>query len=172
MPNSLHSVRFPNESPAYRTARNKLLAAEVALRKQIETVAVQRRKLPLGGKVPEDYVFERSSDGSADGESESARMSELFEGDKNTLLVYSYMFGPEMKESCNACTSILDALDGAAPHVMQRVNFAVVAKSPLKRILRFTNARGWHNYRSFHQPGIRTTGTIRARTQITIRRLH
>jgi len=59
--------------------------------------------------------------------------------------VYSYMFGPQMAAPCVSCTSILDSLDGEAPHVMQRVSLAVVAKSPIHRILDFTRARGWHN---------------------------
>src|SRR5580704_10808015 len=57
----LHSARFPGESPAYRTARNKLLEAEIALRHQTEVVAALRRKLPAGGTVPQDYVFEEGA---------------------------------------------------------------------------------------------------------------
>jgi predicted dithiol-disulfide oxidoreductase (DUF899 family) len=37
----------------------RFLDNEIALRKQIEAVAAKRRSLPLGGKVPEDCVFER-----------------------------------------------------------------------------------------------------------------
>jgi predicted dithiol-disulfide oxidoreductase (DUF899 family) len=32
-------VTFPNESPAYRNARNQLLQREVALRREMEAVA-------------------------------------------------------------------------------------------------------------------------------------
>ena len=52
-------LQFPGESAEYRTARNALLDAEVALRRQIEAVAAQRRALPPGGEPPEDFVFER-----------------------------------------------------------------------------------------------------------------
>jgi hypothetical protein len=45
--------------PGTGLARNALLAEEIALRKQIEAVAAQRRALPPGVEVPEDYVFER-----------------------------------------------------------------------------------------------------------------
>ena len=51
-------VRFPGESAEYRAARDELLAAERDLRKQVEQVAELRRRLPLGGELPEDYVFE------------------------------------------------------------------------------------------------------------------
>jgi hypothetical protein len=42
-------VRFPNESAAYRQARNALLAEEIELRCNIERVAELRRALPPGG---------------------------------------------------------------------------------------------------------------------------
>ena len=55
----MEHLRYPNESTEYRAARNALLNEEIALRAQIETVAAKRRALPPGGKVSEDYVFER-----------------------------------------------------------------------------------------------------------------
>lgn len=65
MGDAKHSVRFPGESESYRNARNELLAAETELRKNIEAVAAKRRSLPLGGKPPEDYVFQEIGDDSA-----------------------------------------------------------------------------------------------------------
>jgi predicted dithiol-disulfide oxidoreductase (DUF899 family) len=129
--------RFPGENAKYRATRNKLLQSEVKLRRQIEAVAAERRKLPLGGAVAEDYVFD-----SAEG---PVTMSALFADGKDTLLLYSYMYGPQMASPCVSCTSILDALDGEAPHVVQRVNLAVVARSPIDRILDFTRPRGWRH---------------------------
>ena len=51
-------VTFPNESPEYRAARNKLLQREVSLRREMEAVAAEIRALPRGGSVPEDYEFD------------------------------------------------------------------------------------------------------------------
>jgi predicted dithiol-disulfide oxidoreductase (DUF899 family) len=138
-----HSVRFPGESESYRAARNELLDAEIQLRSNIEAVAKMRRDLPLGGEVAEDYVFDEASDGSE----RKVRLFELFEEGKDTLILYSYMYGPKMAQPCVSCTSILDALDGEAPHVMQRTNLAVIAKSPIARIMEFANGRGWRNLR-------------------------
>src|SRR3546814_11312735 len=56
--NDMEHLSFPNESAEYRSARIALLDAEIALRRQIEAVAAQRRALPPGGYVPEDYSFE------------------------------------------------------------------------------------------------------------------
>src|ERR687895_1264099 len=103
-------MNFPNESKEYRAARDKLLAAEIELRKQVETVAAQRRKLPAGGEVPEDYVFE--------GEKGPVRLSQLFENG-NTLVAYRFMYGPKMQKACPMCTSMLDGLDGNAQHIAQ-----------------------------------------------------
>ncbi len=143
MSTARHEVRFPGESESYRAARNELLDAEIELRRSIESVAALRRGLPLGGKIPEDYVFEELSNG----ESRKVRLAELFVDGKDTLIVYSFMYGPQMPEPCFACTSILDGLDGQAPHVNQRVNLAVVAKSPISRIMQFAKPRGWRNLR-------------------------
>jgi predicted dithiol-disulfide oxidoreductase (DUF899 family) len=134
---SKHSVRFPGESQSYRSARDQLLEAEVALRRSLEEVAAKRRTLPPGGEVPEDYTF--------DSEKGPVRMSQLFADGKGTLVIYSFMFGPKMAAACPLCTSILDGMDGEAPHIKQRVNFAVVAKSPIERILKFARSRGWRN---------------------------
>jgi predicted dithiol-disulfide oxidoreductase (DUF899 family) len=132
---TLHYLHIPGESAAYRAARNALLAEEMELRRQIESVAAQRRALPLGGMIPEDYQFEGSGG--------PVKLSALFAPGKDTLAIYSFMYGPERERPCPGYTHLLDSLDGAAQHISQRVNLVVVAKSPLQRILAFANERGW-----------------------------
>lgn len=129
---------FPNESKEYRAARKKLLQAELDLRRKSEQVAAQRRKLPRGGEVAEDYVF--------DGQDRKQKLSELFRKG-NTLVAYSFMYGPKMAQPCPMCTSMLDALDGNAQHIAQRTNLVVIAKSPLERIMEHARGRGWSNLR-------------------------
>ena len=151
---SIHSQRFPGESASYRDARNHLLEAEIALRKNIEEVAALRRKLPLGGELKEDYVFDEGAADLSDIKTVGkTRLSELFSPGKDTLVIYSYMFGPKMKEPCVSCTSILDGLNGSAPHIRQRVNFAVAAKSPLERIRQVARERGWNNLQLLSSAG-------------------
>ena len=148
MGESLHDHRFPGESEPYRAARDELLRGEMHLRRALEEVAGLRRKLPLGGRIPQDYVFDEGASNLNDtAAARQTRLSQLFAPGKDTLLLYSYMFGPKMAEPCVSCTSILDGLDGTAPHVTQRVNFAVVAKSPIERIRQFARERGWRNLR-------------------------
>jgi predicted dithiol-disulfide oxidoreductase (DUF899 family) len=156
------SPTFPGESAEYRTARDRLLEREIELRRAMEAVAAARRELPLGGVVPEDYVFQGTG---ADGTPTNVRLSELFAPGKDSLLIYCFMFprdagderlGPEAGQTallplaegpCPSCTALLDQLDGAAEHATQRINLAVVAKAPLERILTFANERGWRRLR-------------------------
>jgi len=144
---SSHSVRFPNENTDYRAARDELLDAEVGLRRHIEQVAALRRRLPVGGAVPEDYVFEEGDP------VRRVRLSELFQRPAASLLLYNFMYGPKMEKACPACTSFLDGLDGIAPHATQRVNLAIVAKSPIERIRAHARERGWRNLRLLSSAG-------------------
>ena len=146
MTRSLHDMRYPNESPAYRRERDALLDAEMALRRQVEAVAALRRALPPGGTLKEDYLFEEGAQASP------VRMSALF-GDKPELVVYSFMYGPNVEQPCPSCTSIIDSLDGAAPHVAQRTNLVVVAKSPISRFLAFADERHWTRVRLLSSAG-------------------
>lgn len=142
-------TRFPNEGDDYRLARNALLEAEKELRRQTEAVAARRRELPLGGEVREDYAFDEWD--TSVGSVRPVRLSELFENGKDTLFVYNFMFlatseGPA-DVPCPVCTSIIDGLDGAVPHLRQNINVAVVGKAPAERFTAHAHARGWRHAR-------------------------
>jgi predicted dithiol-disulfide oxidoreductase (DUF899 family) len=139
----VHSYRFPNETPQYRAARDELLEAERRLRGEIERVAAMRRRLPMGGLVPQDYVFEEA----AQPVPRNVRLSELFAPGKDTLVLYGFMYGPEMEQACPMCTSFLDGLNGNAMHVARRLNLAVMAKSPAARLEAHARSRGWSHLR-------------------------
>jgi predicted dithiol-disulfide oxidoreductase (DUF899 family) len=146
-------TRFPGESAAYREARNDLLKAELELKRQTEQVAVMRRRLPEGGRVPEDYAFDEGAADLADATTvRSVRLSELF-GDKPTLVLYSFMYGPNMKVPCPMCTSFLDGLNGQAHHIRQAAALAVTAKSPIARLRDFARGRAWNRLRLVSSAG-------------------
>jgi predicted dithiol-disulfide oxidoreductase (DUF899 family) len=145
-----HSVRFPGESLEYRAARDALLEEELELRRSLERVAAMRRKLPIGGRVPEDYAFEEIA---ANGDARRPRLSELFAPGKRSLIVYSFMYGPDAERPCPMCTSFLDGLDGSVPHITQRASLAVVAKSPIGRVHEWARSRGWQNLRLLSSHG-------------------
>jgi predicted dithiol-disulfide oxidoreductase (DUF899 family) len=135
-----NGVRFPNESEVYRRARDALLAEEIELRRHIERVAEQRRQLPAGGAVTKAYRFE--------GEDGPVTFADLF-GDKQTLVAYSYMYGPQRKRPCPMCTSLMSAWDGEARDVERRVAFVMIARSPIERLVAFKKERGWKNLKLY-----------------------
>jgi predicted dithiol-disulfide oxidoreductase (DUF899 family) len=99
------------------------------------------------------------------------RLSELFAPGKDSLVIYNFMFprgykgprpGPASGETallpleegpCPSCVALLDQLDGAAGHLSQRLNLAVVAKTSLARLLTFGKERGWRHLRLLSSAG-------------------
>ncbi len=162
------SIEFPNESASYRSARKVLLQAELDLRRSMEAVAAARRALPPGGETPEDYVFEGQR---ADAKIGAIRLTDLFAPGKDSLAIYSFMFPrsrhderpgpaagatselPLAEGPCPSCVALLDQLDGAAPHILQRMSFAVVAKAPVNRLITFGSERGWRHLRLLSSAG-------------------
>jgi predicted dithiol-disulfide oxidoreductase (DUF899 family) len=155
-------VTFPNETPEYRSARAALLQREIALRREMEAVAAQLRRLPPGGEVPEDYVFDCVD---ADGAASTVRLSALFRGG-DTLMLYHYMFPRHSEDSrpgpttgataqvplaegpCPSCTALIDMWEGTMPHFEGLGgNLAVVAKAPIERVAAFARDKGWKHIR-------------------------
>jgi predicted dithiol-disulfide oxidoreductase (DUF899 family) len=131
-----NTAHFPNETAEYRTARNDLLEEEIELRRHIERVSAQRRALPNGGAVPHDFELI----------SESGRIGfyNLF-GDKDTLMVYSMMYGPQRKAPCPMCTSFLTSWNGIAVNLRERSAVAVTARSAIDRLTDYKKERGFAN---------------------------
>src|SRR4051794_15873205 len=125
-----NKAHYPNESAEYRAARNKLLIEEIDLRRHLERVASQRRALPPGGEIPQDFQLVSQTG--------PTRFSSLF-GDRDTLMIYSMMYGPQRKAPCPMCTSFLTAWNGLAVNLRQRVAMAVTARSPIERLIDYGN---------------------------------
>jgi predicted dithiol-disulfide oxidoreductase (DUF899 family) len=156
-------MTFPNESREYRQARDALLEQEIALRRQMESVAAARRAMPMGGEVLQDYVFDGLG---ASGKPTKIQLSELFRSGTDTLLIYNYMFPryktdtrdaatsgetarlPKLEQPCPSCTALIDQLDAATPHFEAAGgNFAVIAKTSLDRLLAVGRDRDWKHVR-------------------------
>ena len=135
----MSELRYPNESKEYRQARAALLKDEQELIDKTKAVAAKRRQLPLGGQLKEDYVFQWASDGKV---GKPVKFSELF-GDKNTLLLYSWMFGPNWDKPCMSCTSLMDGFDRTWYSVNRDAAFAAVAKARPEQINAWAKVRGW-----------------------------
>jgi len=134
----------------------------------VEAVAIARRRLPPGGVVPQDYVFQGRG---ADGDPTEVRLSELFAPGEDSLMIYGMMFRrdpgderrapaagrtallPLVQGPCPSWTALLDQLDGAVEHVSQRINLAVAGKAPLSRIVTWAEERGWRRLRLLSSAG-------------------
>ena len=154
-------VTFPNESSEYRAARNALLQREAALAREMETIAGERRALPPGPVVHDDYLFDAWGE---DGKLIKVRISELFRQGSDTLLFFHYMFPrnsederpkvagaslanlPREKGPCPSCTLLLDQWDCVLPYLEgAHISFPAVTKAPIEHVMAFARDRGWRN---------------------------
>ena len=93
--------------------------------------------------MTKNYAFE--------GEGGKATLSDLF-GGKQTLVIYSYMFGPQREQPCPMCTSFMSTWAAKLPDVEQRIAFVFVARSPIARLIAAKKARGWTQHRIYSDP--------------------
>ena len=127
-------IRRPGESEDYRRARQALLIEEIELKRHVERVAAMRRALPEGAPVTHSY--------SLVGENGPVALEAMF-GDHDTLVVYSYMFGPQRQNPCPMCTSYMSTFENKIADISQRVAIAFLARSPIARLVEAKRARGW-----------------------------
>ncbi|MGB7857739.1 MAG: DUF899 family protein, partial [Pseudolabrys sp.] len=140
---AMSELRYPNESKAYRDAREALRKEEQELLDKVKAVAARRRALPSGGELKEDYVFQWAGGGETSRKlGERVKFSELF-GGKNTLILYSWMFGPGWDKPCMSCTSLMDGFDRSWYSVSRDAAFAGIAKAPAEKIDVWARERGW-----------------------------
>ena len=129
----------------------RVLPDEIRIKNELEKVAAKRRKLGAGLPVKEDYVF-------AEGAGRKVKLSQLFKGGKNELLVYHYMFAPKDKKPCPMCTMWCDGFDRIEPYVRKRANFALVTKAPIEKLRKWARSRGWKNIRLLSSYGTTFNG--------------
>jgi len=128
---------FPGASPEYDHARAALLAEEIEFRRHMTRLVEQRRALPPGPVITKNYRFK-------DEQGFEVGLLDLF-GDKNTLVTYFWMYGPQRPRPCPMCTNLLGALNGNAADIKQRVALKVLGRSPVDRQYAFAQERGWRD---------------------------
>ena len=114
--------------------RIKVLQAEKELTRQSDEVARQRQELPWV-KIEKQYRFETDNG--------PASLPDLFKG-RSQLMVYHFMFGPDYKGGCPACTSIADGFNGIAVHLANHdVMLWAVSRAPLAKLQPYKKRFGW-----------------------------
>jgi predicted dithiol-disulfide oxidoreductase (DUF899 family) len=126
---------FPGESRNYAEARQDLLAEEIALRRNLERVAEQRRALPAGPVIEKNYRF-------IDSKGAEIGLLDLF-GQHQTLVTYFWMYGPQRARPCPMCTNFLGPLNANAADIQQRAALIILGRSPVERQQAFARERGW-----------------------------
>ena len=135
----VHLTRL-NESDEYRRQREELRVAELDLVDHVERVAALRRDLP-SDTVVDDYELIDVSN------SHPVRLSELFREPDRALVLYHFMYGKAQLNPCPLCTMWIDGYNAVAPHLVQNVDFAVVAAAEPAEIKSHAESRGWSNLR-------------------------
>jgi predicted dithiol-disulfide oxidoreductase (DUF899 family) len=115
-------------------ARLELLEAEKELTRRSDALARQRQELPWV-RIEKEYGFETDEG--------SASLADLFRG-RSQLLVYHFMFGPDYKAGCPACSAIADGFNGFAIHLANHdVMLWAVSRAPLAKLQAFKQRMGW-----------------------------
>lgn len=128
---------FPGESDAYRDARRALLAEEIAFRRHMTRLSEQRQALPPGPVIAKNYRFN-------DENGFEVGLADLF-GDKDTLVTYFWMYGPQRERPCPMCTNWLGSVNGNAADIKQRVALKILGRSAVERQFLFAQERGWRH---------------------------
>lgn len=128
---------FPGASDAYEDARRALLAEEIELRRHLTRVSAQRQALPPGPRIAKDYRFR-------DAQAFDVGLRDLF-GDKDTLITYFWMYGPQRQRPCPMCTNWLGSVNGNAGDIKQRAALKILGRSPVERQYAFARERGWRD---------------------------
>ena len=128
---------FPGASADYDAARQALLAEEIEFRRHATRLVAQRQALPPGPVIEKNYRFK-------DEQAFEVGLRDLF-GDKDTLVTYFWMYGPQRERPCPMCTNWLGAVNGNAADIKQRVALKILGRSPVERQYAFAQERGWRD---------------------------
>jgi len=115
-------------------SRRELLTKEKTVRLELDDLARQRRELPWA-KIEKDYQFET--------ENGQQSLADLF-GNNSQLMTYHFMFGPDWKQGCVACSFLSDHFDSVNLHLAHHdVSLVAVSRAPLADFTQFKQRMGW-----------------------------
>jgi predicted dithiol-disulfide oxidoreductase (DUF899 family) len=115
-------------------ARLELLKAEKALTRRSDELAQRRQRLPWV-RIDKEYRFETDEG--------MASLADLFRG-RSQLLIYHFMFGPEYRGGCPACSAIADGFNGFAVHLEHHdVAMIAVSRAPIAALQAYKRRMGW-----------------------------
>jgi predicted dithiol-disulfide oxidoreductase (DUF899 family) len=119
---------------AWIDARTALLAEEKEFTRRRDELSERRRALPWEA-VEKAYAFE--------GPDGTETLPELFAG-RSQLIVYHFMFEPEVDEGCPHCSFWADNFDPVIVHLNARdVTMVAVSRAPYPKLTAYRERMGW-----------------------------
>ena len=126
-----HEV-VPHE--AWVEARAALLAEEKEFTRRRDELSRHRRELPWEA-VEKQYVF--------DGPDGRQSLADLFAG-RNQLIVYHFMFEPDVDEGCPSCSFWADNFDPIIVHLNARdTTMVAISRAPYPALAAYRDRMGW-----------------------------
>src|SRR2546429_9097630 len=117
----------------WQAARDALLAKEKEATRARDTLAAERRRLPIV-RIDKSYTF--------DGPDGKVGLLDLFEG-RRQLLLYHFMFGPNQNAGCDGCSMFADQIGHLAHLHARDTSFALVSRAPITKIEAYRKRMGW-----------------------------
>jgi predicted dithiol-disulfide oxidoreductase (DUF899 family) len=134
-----NAIKFPKVvgKAEWQKARDALLVEEKAATQARDTLAAERRRLPMV-RIDKQYVFA--------GPKGKLSLLDLFEG-RRQLLLYHFMFAPPVSgwpdAGCVGCSMVADQFGHIAHFHARDTSFCLVSLAPLKNIETYKKRMGW-----------------------------
>ncbi len=126
-----HTVVSPAE---WLIARKEHLAKEKEFTRLRDQLSRQRRELPWV-RIEKTYRFDTPQG--------SAALADLF-ADRDQLIVYHFMFGPDWEQGCPSCSFWADNFNGIVTHLRHRnIKMMAVSRAPLAKLETYKKRLGW-----------------------------
>ena len=119
---------------AWVEARSALLAEEKDFTRRRDQLSQRRRELPWE-PVEKEYVF--------DGPDGKETLADLFAG-RSQLIVYHFMFEPDVDEGCPSCSFWADNFDPIIVHLNARdTTMVAISRAPYPTLTAYRERMGW-----------------------------
>jgi predicted dithiol-disulfide oxidoreductase (DUF899 family) len=119
---------------AWVEARSRLLAEEKDFTRRRDQLSRRRRELPWES-VEKEYAF--------DGPDGKETLADLFAG-RSQLIVYHFMFEPDVDEGCPSCSFWADNFDPIIVHVNARdTTMVAISRAPYPTLTAYRERMGW-----------------------------
>ncbi|KAK4450546.1 hypothetical protein QBC34DRAFT_76284 [Podospora aff. communis PSN243] len=120
--------------PDFEAALSALAAKEKAAQATLESLAAERRNLPMV-KIDKPYTFHGPNN-------TTPSLDDLFRG-KDQLIVYHFMFPPNAERGCSGCAFVGEHIPDTRHLESRNTAMAVISRAPFDKIAAWKEKLGW-----------------------------